>query len=373
MSANQLAAVGRRIWNFSAGPAAMPLPVLEQLREDLLDLDGTGVGILEHSHRAKTFDRVLAEAMKSCRQLGSIPDEYEILMLPGGATLQFSQIALNLLPDGATADYPDTDVWSAKAIIEARAAVRANIAVIFEGKRHRYDHVPAESEMSPTPGAAYLHYCSNNTVHGTRYPSPPRAAPGVPLVCDASSEIFGREIDWNAHGLVYAAAQKNCGVAAMTLVVIRRELLDRPARPLHTMMSYAQHASAGSRLNTPPTFAIHAAGLMFKWMIREGGPREFARRNAAKARLIYGTIDGSGGFYTGLIQKHCRADINVSFRLPTPELDARFALEAAHEGLDALAGHKDAGGIRASMYNAMPLEGAAALESFMREFMRVNG
>ncbi len=363
----------RRMWNFSAGPAAMPLEVLERLRGDLVDLDATGVGILEHSHRGPTFERVLEESMRSCRTLGGIPEEYEILMLPGGATLQFSQLALNLLPDGATADYPDTDVWSAKAIIEARAAVRANIAVIFEGKRFHYDHVPTLGEMTPTAGAAYLHYCSNNTVHGTRYSTPPRAAPGVPLVCDASSEIFGRPIDWRAHGLVYAAAQKNFGVAAMTLVVIRRDLLERTVRPLHTMASYAQHAKAGSRLNTPPTFAMHAAGLMFKWMIKEGGVEEFARRNAAKAQLLYSVIDSSGGFYTGLSQRPCRSDINVSFRLRTNELDSRFAAEAAREGLDALAGHKDAGGIRASMYNAMPLDGARALQGFMREFMRVNG
>ena len=366
-------APGGRMWNFSAGPAVMPLEVLEQLRTDLLDLAGTGIGILEHSHRQPTYDRLLAETMDSCRKLGSIPDDYEILMLPGGATLQFAQIALNMLPDGATADYPDTDVWSSKAIIEARDAVKANIAVIFEGKKFKYDHVPTDGEMTPTPGAAYLHYCSNNTVRGTRYPAPPKAAPGVPLVSDASSEIFGRPIDWRAHALVYAAAQKNCGVAAMTIVIVRRDVMVRPVRKLHSMMSYEAHSKAESRLNTPPTFAIHTAGLMFKWMLKEGGPAEFARRNAAKARLLYSVIDSSGGFYTGLSRKECRADINVSFHLPSPELDHQFAAEAAAEGLDGLAGHKDAGGIRASMYNALPIEGAQALAQFMREFARSRG
>ncbi len=373
MTAPMRLAPGGRMWNFSAGPAVMPLEVLEQLRTDLLDLAGTGIGILEHSHRQPTYDRLLAQTMDSCRKLGSIPDDYEILMLPGGATLQFAQIALNMLPDGATADYPDTDVWSSKAIIEARDAVKANISVIFEGKKFKYDHVPTDGEMTPTPGAAYLHYCSNNTVRGTRYPTPPKAAPGVPLVSDASSEIFGRPIDWRAHALVYAAAQKNCGVAAMTIVIVRRDVIARPVRNLHSMMSYEAHSKAESRLNTPPTFAIHTAGLMFKWMLKEGGPAEFARRNAAKAQLLYSVIDSSGGFYTGLSRKECRADINVSFHLPTPELDHQFASEAAAEGLDGLAGHKDAGGIRASMYNALPIEGAQALAQFMREFARTRG
>lgn len=351
----------------------MPLEVLEQLQVDLLDLDSTGVGILEHSHRQPTFDRILEETLASCRKLGEIPDDYEILLLPGGATVQFSQVPLNLLPDGGIADYPDTDVWSAKAIIEARAAVPATINVCFEGKKFHYDHVPTPGEMIPTPGAAYMHYCSNNTVHGTRYLDPPAAAPGVPLVCDASSEIFGRPMDWKRHALVYAAAQKNFGVAAMCVVVIRRDYLERQVRPLPTMFSYREHALAGSRLNTPPTFAMHTAGLMFRWMLKEGGTREFQRRNQSKAALLYSVIDSSGGYYTGLSRPECRADINVSFRLRTPELDAKFARDAAEEGLDGLTGHRDAGGIRASMYNALPIEASHALAGFMREFMRNNG
>lgn len=363
----------QRMWNFSAGPAVMPLEVLEQLQVDLLDLDSTGVGILEHSHRQPTFERVLEGTLDSCRELGEIPDDYAILFLPGGATVQFSQVPLNLLPDGGTADYPDTDVWSAKAIVEARAAVPAKINVGFEGKKFHYDHVPTAGELNPTPGAAYLHYCSNNTVHGTRYNDPPVAAPGVPLVCDASSEIFGRPMDWSKHALVYAAAQKNFGVAAMCVVIVRRDLLDRQVRPLPTMFSYREHALAGSRLNTPPTFAMHAAGLMFRWMIKEGGTREFHRRNAAKSALLYKVIDSSGGFYRGLSRPECRADINVSFRLPSEQLDGAFAREAAEEGMDGLAGHRDAGGIRASMYNALPIEASRALAQFMTEFMRRNG
>ncbi len=363
-----------RIWNFSAGPSTMPLPVLMQLREDLIDLKGTGIGILEHSHRQPTYDRVLAEAIESCRTLGEVPDDFEILFVSGGATNQFGLIPLNLLPDGGTADYPDTEVWSAKAITEGRDAVpTATIAVPFEGKKFRYDHVPAAGEMIPTPGAAYLHYCSNNTVHGTRFHTPPQAAPGVPLVCDASSEIFGRPMDWSKHAMVYAAAQKHLGVAAMSLVIARRDVINNPVRPLPSMLSYAAHLKYESRINTPPTFAIHTAGLMFRWMIQEGGAREFERRNDAKAALIYGIIDGSGGFYRGLSRPECRSPINISFRLQSETLDKKFIDEATRGELDGLAGHRDAGGIRASMYNAMPLAGAEALASFMRDFMRRNG
>ena len=363
-----------RIWNFSAGPSTMPLPVLMQLRGDLIDLDGTGIGILEHSHRQPTYDRVLADAIESCRILGEVPDEFEILFVSGGATNQFGLIPMNLLADGATADYPDTEVWSAKAIVEGREAVpTGTIAVPFEGKKFRYDHVPAQGEMTPTQGAAYLHYCSNNTVHGTRFHTPRVAAPGVPLVCDASSEIFGRPMDWSKHAMVYAASQKHLGVAAMSLVIARRDLINSPVRSLPSMLSYAAHAKYESRINTPPTFAIHTAGLMFRWMIQEGGTREFEKRNDAKAALIYSIIDGSGGFYRGLSRVECRSSINLSFRLQTEALDTMFADEATRVELDGLAGHRDAGGIRASMYNAMPIEGAQALASFMRDFMRRHG
>ena len=352
----------------------MPLAVLTQLREDLVNLNGTGIGILEHSHRGPTYDRLLAEAVESCRTLGDVPNEFDILFVSGGATNQFALIPLNFLADGATADYPDTEVWSAKAIVEGRDAVpTATIAVPFEGTKFRYDHVPVDGEMIPTVGAAYMHYCSNNTVHGTRFHNPPKAAPGVPLVCDASSEIFGRPMDWSKHALVYAAAQKHLGVAAMSVVIVRRDLMNRPVRPLPSMFSYAAHSKYESRINTPPTFAIHTAGLMFRWMIQEGGTRAFEKRNDAKAALIYGIIDGSGGFYRGLSRLECRSPINLSFRLQSETLDKKFIAEAMHAELDGLAGHREAGGVRASMYNAMPLAGAEALASFMRDFMRRNG
>ena len=364
----------KRIWNFSAGPATMPPEVLAQLGDDLINVDSTGIGILEHSHRMPTFDRVLGDAIDSCRQLGEIPNDYEIIFVPGGATVQFSLIALNLIPDGATADYPDTEIWSAKAIIEARDAVpTATIAVPFEGKKFHYDHVPVAGEMIPTPGAAYMHYCSNNTVHGTRFHLPPTPAPGTPLVCDASSEIFGRPMDWKKHALVYAAGQKNFGVAGMCVIIAHKEVIRKPVRKLPSMFSYTAHLDAGSRINTPPTFAINAAGLMFRWMIEQGGTREMEKRNDAKAALIYKEIDGSGGFYRGLSRLECRSAINVSFRLKNEDLDQKFAQEATDAELDGLIGHRDAGGIRASMYNAMPIEASKALAQFMRDFMRRNG
>jgi len=363
-----------RIWNFSAGPAAMPEPVLRELGDDLLDLEGTGIGILEHSHRQPPFDRVLSGALDSCRRLGGIPDSHDILFVPGGATVQFALIPLNLLPDGGVADYPDTDVWTAKAIVEGRDAVpAAQIVVPFEGKRCAYDHVPSEAECPPTAGAAYLHYCSNNTVHGTQYHRPPRCAEGAVLINDASSEIFSRPVDWSAHGMVYASGQKNLGVAGMSVIIVRRDLLERAPRRLRAMFSYAAHAKAGSRINTPPTFAIHTLWRMCQWMIGEGGVAEMERRAQSRARMVQEAIDASSGFYRFLAQSACRSVINASFRLPTAQLDERFWKDAAMEGIDGLAGHREAGGIRASMYNSCPLPAVEALVAFMREFNRTKG
>jgi len=363
-----------RIWNFSAGPAAMPEDVLRELGGDLLDLEGTGIGILEHSHRQPPFDRVLAGALDCCRRLGEVPATHEILFVPGGATLQFALIPLNLLPDGGVADYPDTDIWTAKAIVEARDAVpTAKIVVPFEGKRCAYDHVPSDAECRASMGAAYMHYCSNNTVHGTQYTKPPRCADGAVLINDASSEIFSRPVDWSAHGMVYASGQKNLGVAGMSVIIVRRDLLQRAPRKLPSMFSYAAHAKASSRINTPPTFAIHALWRMCQWMLREGGVAEMERRTHARARLVQDAIDASGGFYTPLGHASCRSAINASFRLPTAQLDECFWKDAARDGIDGLAGHREAGGIRASMYNSCPLPAVKALVDFMREFKRTKG
>ena len=363
-----------RIWNFSAGPAAMPEEVLRELGGDLLDLEGTGIGILEHSHRQPPFDRVLAGALDCCRRLGGIPDTHEILFVPGGATLQFALIPLNLLPDDGIADYPDTDIWAAKAILEARDAVpTARIVVPFEGKRCAYDHVPTDAECHASDGAVYLHYCSNNTVHGTQYQQPPRCATGTVLINDASSEIFSRPVDWSAHGMVYASGQKNLGVAGMSVIIVRRDVLQRSPRKLPSMFSYAAHARAGSRINTPPTFAIHALWRMCQWMLREGGIAEMERRARARSRLVQESIDQSGGFYTPLGQAFCRSMINASFRLPNAQLDERFWKDAARCGMDGLAGHRDAAGIRASMYNSCPLPAVEALVAFMHEFRRTHG
>jgi phosphoserine aminotransferase len=360
---------GKRIFNFSAGPAVMPESVLRQAQDDLWNVAGSGIGILEHSHRGKVFDKIIDEAVADCRAVGSISDDYEVLFLQGGATLQFAMIPMNFLHPGRTADYPDTGVWTSKAIKEARCVGSVNVA--FEGKACHYDHIPADGELKLTPNAAYLHYCSNNTIYGTQYQAPPRTT--APLICDASSEMFSRPIDVNRHALIYAGAQKNLGPSGTALVIIRKDFLKTAKTGLPTMLSYAAHAEQGSRLNTPPTFGIYLMGLTFKWILAQGGLKEIAKRNEAKAKLLYDAIDGSGGFYRGVARPDSRSLMNVSFRTPSEELDKRLIKESEANDMDGLKGHRDAGGLRASIYNAFPIEGCRALAQLMKDFAARNG
>jgi phosphoserine aminotransferase len=362
-------ALPRRIYNFSAGPAAIPEAVLLQAREDLWSIFDTGIGIMEHSHRGKAFTRVIEEAEADCRAIGSVSDDYAVLFLQGGATTQFATIPMNFLPTGGTADYPDTGVWTTKAIKEAKKFGAVNVA--FEGKKHNYDHVPAASELTLTPDAAYLHYCSNNTIFGTRYHTPP--ATGAPLIADMSSEIFSRPVDISAHALVYAGAQKNLGPSGTTLVIIRKDFMATGAADLPSMFDYRKHADAGSCLNTPPTFGIYIMGRIFKWILEQGGLAALEKRNNAKAKLVYDAIDSSGGFYRGVSRPECRSVMNVSFRTPSAELDARFVEESKKHDMDGLKGHRDAGGIRASIYNAFPHKGCEVLAQFMKDFAARNG
>ena len=366
---SKAAANASRILNFSAGPAVLPEAVIRQAQEDLWNVRGSGIGICEHSHRGPTFDAVIDEAVADCRALAGIPDDYEVLFLQGGATLQFGMIPMNFLASDGVADYPDTGVWTAKAIKEAKAFGTVNVA--FRGADCGYDHTPADGELSLDPRASYLHYCSNNTIFGTRFEQPPATA--APLVCDASSEIFSRPIEVSRHALIYAGAQKNLGPSGVTLVLIRRDFMERKVRPTISMLDYAAHAKNGSRLNTPPTFGIYMMGLVFKWILAEGGLGEMQRRNDAKAALLYGAIDASGGFYRGVSRPACRSRMNVTFRLPSEDLEKRFVAEAAAEGMDGLKGHRDAGGVRASIYNAFPHAGCEALASFMRSFASRHG
>ncbi len=367
-------ATGRK-FNFSAGPATLPESVLAELREAVWSVDGTGIGLLEHSHRAEWFMRVAADTEAAVRAAFGAGEDWSVTFMQGGASLHFNLLPLNFLPLDAVADYPDTDVWSAKAIREGRALHEAGlcgrVAVPFDGQTSDYDHAPAQTELRCSPQAAYFHYCSNNTVRGTRFATAPRV--DAPLFCDVSSEALSRPIDLARHSLIYATAQKNLGAAGLVLVLARRELLARARRDLPSMLSYPAFEKAQSMPNTPHTTGIWLLGRMVRWVLTEGGVAEMERRAAHRAGLLYAEIDRSGGFYHGLSRPDCRSHMNVSFRLPSAELDSHFAREAAAQGMVTLEGHREVGGIRASIYNAFPLAGVQALASFMREFAKSNG
>jgi phosphoserine aminotransferase len=358
-----------RIHNFSAGPAVMPVPVLEEIQRDLVALPGASMSILEISHRSKTFEAILAQAEADIRALAGIKDGYRVLFLQGGASLQFSMVPMNLLSPGATADYIDSGSWADKAIKEAKRVGAVNVAATTKGDG--YSRVPGPSELKLTPGAAYVHMTSNNTIEGTQF----RDLPGVgatPLVSDTSSDMFSRPIDVGRHALIYAGAQKNMGPAGVTVVIMREDLLQRSAKTLPTMLNYAVQAENGSLYNTPSTFAIYALGLVMKWLRQQGGLPAIARINERKAARLYAEIDRTG-FYRGTAHKDSRSLMNVTFRLATEEIENRFVKEATGAGLDGLKGHRSVGGMRASLYNAFPEAGVDALVQFMQEFERRNG
>jgi phosphoserine aminotransferase len=327
------------------------------------------MGILEHSHRGKLADVIFEEAEARCRELGDISDDFAVTFIPGGATMQFSLIPMNYLPDGATADYPDTGVWTEKAIADAQCIGNVNVA--FEGKAHNYDHTPSADELSLSSNAAYLHYCSNNTVMGTRFQEPPTT--NAPLVCDASSDFFSRPLDFNKHAIVYGGGQKNLGPSGISLVIIKRDMLETQCRTLPSMLDYAQHAKAGSRLNTPPVFGVYCMSLVFQWILDQGGVTPIHERNTRKADLIYAAIDRSNGFYVGHSRVECRSEMNITFNTPNADLEARFLTEAAEHSMVNLKGHRSIGGMRASVYNAFPEAGCEALASFMDDFAARNG
>jgi phosphoserine aminotransferase len=362
---------GGRVFNFSAGPACLPLEVLEQLQRDLVDLHGSGVGILEHSHRGPVFDRVLAESLAAVRRVATLPQDWTVLFIPGGATLQFGMLPMNFLPEGGHADYADTGLWATKAIAEAREVGRVHVT--FDGKACAFDRTPEPHEAPPSSGAAYHHWCSNNTVDGTKWTRPPLAAPGGWLARDASSDIFSEPLDVEGHGFVYAAAQKNLGPSGMTVVLMRRDLLDQGCRRLPSMLRYDEFEKGESRPNTPNTFGIHVVGMVCRWVEAQGGVKVMQRRSEQRRDAVLQAIDASGGFWRAHARRECQSPINVLFRGPSAALDAAFVEEAAKQGLDGLAGHRSTGGVRASMYNAMPVEGAVALADFMREFARRRG
>jgi phosphoserine aminotransferase len=358
-----------RIFNFSAGPAILPLEVLEQAQRDLLALPGVGMSILEISHRSKPFEDILAGCEADLRTLAGIPAGYHVLFLQGGASLQFSMVPMNLLGAGASADYIVTGAWSQKAVKEAKRVGGVKIAASTESEN--FARVPRQAELKLDRDAAYVHYTTNNTIFGTEFHYVPDTA-GVPLVADASSDIFSGPIDVSKFALIYAGAQKNLAPAGVTLAIVRDDMLKRTPATIPTMLQYGVHAENKSMYNTPPVFAIYVMRLVLAWLLKRGGLEAIARKNAQKAAKLYAEIDRTE-FYRGHAQKDSRSTMNVTFKLATEELDKKFAKEATAAGLDGLKGHRSVGGMRASIYNAFPEEGVDALVQFMREFERTNG
>jgi phosphoserine aminotransferase len=358
-----------RVFNFSAGPAVLPVPVLEQAQRDLVALPGVGMSVMEISHRSKTFEDLLANAIAGIRELAGVPSNYRILFLQGGASLQFSMVPMNLLRPGTTADYVDTGTWAVKAIEEARRVGTVNVT--GSTKADKYSRIPTQAELQLSPAASYVHITSNNTIEGTEWKTLPEAG-DVPLVADASSDILSGPLDVSRFGLIYAGAQKNLGPSGVTLVMVREDLLDRSDAGLPTMLNYKVQAENNSLYNTPKTFGVYILGLVTHWLKSLGGLSGIARINQRKASLLYSEIDRTG-FYRGTAQKDSRSLMNITFRLPSEELEKTFDRQASAAGFDGLKGHRSVGGLRASIYNAFPEEGVAGLVDFMREFERTHG
>ncbi|MBI4748349.1 MAG: 3-phosphoserine/phosphohydroxythreonine transaminase [Acidobacteria bacterium] len=356
----------KRIFNFSAGPAIMPVSVLEQIRDEMMSLPGVGMSVLEISHRSKVFDEIIQTAEAKLRSLMGIPDNYHVLFLQGGASLQFSMVPINLLPANGSADYIVTGVWSEKAVKEAKKV--GTVKTAGTTKAENFSRIPNQSELTLDPDAAYVHFTSNNTIFGTEWRTEPEVG-NVPLICDASSDILSRPVDVSKYGMIYAGAQKNIGPSGVTLVIVRDDLLARIPDGLHTMLDYRTHVKDKSLYNTPPTFGIYVIGLVAKWLEGLGGLAAMEKMNQEKAGILYDAIDASE-FYRGTADKNSRSLMNVCFRLPSEELEKDLIKQATAAGFDGLKGHRSVGGLRASIYNAFPKEGVAALVEFMKEFER---
>jgi phosphoserine aminotransferase len=357
-----------RVFNFSPGPAVLPLPVLERARDELLALPGVGSSVLEISHRSPAFDRILEQTLSDLRELLGVGADHEIVFLQGGASLQFSMVPMNLLRGRREkADYVVTGTWGGTAVQEARREGAVHVA--WDGAETNYDRLPSAGEIGLSATPAYVHLTSNETIQGVQWKHEPDVG-DAPLVCDCSSDFLSRPIDVARYGLIYACAQKNAGIAGVTVVVIRKALLERSPADLPKMLDYANFVKNGSRPNTPPVFAIYILGLVCRWLREEiGGLAAMARHNAAKAKLLYDVLDASGGFYAGHARPDCRSDMNVTFRLPDNTLEKEFLATAAAKGLVDLKGHRSVGGIRASTYNAMPAAGVEVLRDHMLAFM----
>ncbi len=357
-----------RIYNFSPGPATLPYEVLQEAAKDIVNFQDKGIGLIELSHRSKEFMAVTDEAEHLIRELFAVPDNYKILFLQGGASSQFFMVPMNLLGNGRKATYLNTGTWSKKAIKEAK--LFGEIDVAYSSEEQTFNRVPADDEYTVSPDSEYLYFVSNNTIYGTQFPAIPNKE--AMLVADMSSDIFSRPVDVSKFGIIFAGAQKNIGPAGVTVVIIREDLLDRAGDTVPTMLKYKTHADKGSMFNTPPCFAIYCVGKVMKWLKNIGGIQAIEKLNQEKAALLYNAIDGND-FYRGHAEKASRSLMNVSFNLPTPELEAQFISEAAAVGLDGLKGHRSIGGCRASIYNAFPKEGVEKLVAFMAEFAKKNG
>ena len=358
----------RKPFNFSAGPAVLPEAVLARAASEMSDWHGTGMSVMEMSHRGKDYMGIQAQAEAELRELLNIPSGYRVLFLAGGATLQFAALALNLLPEGGSADYIDTGIWSSKAISEAQRF--GTVRVAASGKDSGYTRVPDRNDWDLDPDAAYVHLCGNETIGGVEFHDTPDVG-RVPLVVDASSHILSRPMDVRRYGMIYGGAQKNIGPAGLSLVIIREDLPGRARRAMPSILDYGRQAENDSMINTPPTYAIYLAGLVFQWLKDLGGLPEMARRNEAKARLLYDALDASS-FYSNPVAPENRSWMNVPFTLADASLDAEFLKGAEARGLMNLKGHRSVGGMRASIYNAMPLEGVQALVDYLKEFERTR-
>lgn len=363
--------MSERIFNFSAGPAVLPEPVLKQAQRDLFALPGVGMSVLEISHRSAAFEQIIAEAEADLRKLVGIPDNYKVLFLQGGASLQFTMIPMNLLPKGASADYVLTGSWGQAAIKEAKKLGTVREAATTADTN--FNRLPKSEEIKLDPNAAYVHYTSNETIFGVEFQEDMNFG-GAPLICDMSSDFISRPIDVNKYGLIYAGAQKNAGPAGATIVIIREDLLERVPENLPATLDYKNLVKNGSMYNTPPCFAIYICGLVFKWALNDiGGLEKVQAMNQEKAAILYKAIDASDNYYRGHAEADCRSLMNVTFRLPSEDLEKKFIKEATAAGLDGLKGHRSVGGLRASIYNAFPKAGVEKLVEFMADFQKNNG
>jgi len=357
-----------RVYNFNPGPATLPLPVLEKIKNELLDFQGTGMSILETSHRSPEFKKVHEDTKAIIRETAGVSDDYHVLFAGAGASMQFAMVALNFLSGGKSADYVNTGTWSKKAIKEAKIVGNVNIAATSEDKNFTY--IPKQYNFDPN--AAYVHITTNNTIAGTQWMDFPDTG-NVPLIADMSSDIFCRRIDFTRFGMVYAGAQKNLGPAGVTVILLHKDLAEKAGGELNTMLKYGTYIEKDSMFNTPPCFAIYTVKLVLEWVKDQGGLGAVEKVNDKKQSLLYGAIDESGGFYRGTTAKEDRSWMNATMRMGTEELEQTFIAEAKKQGLHGLKGHRSVGGIRVSMYNAMPLAGIEKLVGFMKDFQQKNG